>query len=131
MFIKIIERVADHEFHSNDYKSCTRTDFILRLVNMLYIDQPVQTGFSYDYPTNVTSDLTSFLDGLKAADFSDGVPQQNHSFLVGTLSSQNPVFTLNSTENAARATWHFAQTFFAEFPHYKPKNDKVSIWTES
>jgi len=98
---------------------------------MLYIDQPVGTGFSYDYPTNVTFDQTDLSSTIQISDFSDGVPEQNNTFYVGTASSQKPGNTFNTTENAARATWHFAQTWFTEFPEYKPKNDKVSIWTES
>ena len=31
----------------------------------------------------------------------------------------------------AHAIWHFAQTWFEEFPFYKPIDDKINIWTES
>ena len=31
----------------------------------------------------------------------------------------------------AHAIWHFAQTWFEEFPFYKPNDEKISIWTES
>ena len=48
-----------------------------------------------------------------------------------TLASQKPSHTLNSTASAAHALWHFAQTFFFEFPHYKPNDDRVSLWAES
>ncbi|KAL2043728.1 hypothetical protein N7G274_003247 [Stereocaulon virgatum] len=99
-------------------------------VNMLYIDQPVQTGFSWDILTNVTLDLTN-TDGPTPADFTNGVPQQNNTFMVGTLPSQEPANTVNTTQNAARALWHFAQTWFQEFPDYKPNNDAISIFTES
>ena len=98
-------------------------------VNMLYLDQPVQAGFSYDVPTNGTLDLTSgnvTVEGLSA-----GVPEQNNTFLVGTFGSQIQNSTANNTSNAARALWHFAQAWFQEFPAYKPNNDKISIWTES
>lgn len=27
--------------------------------------------------------------------------------------------------------WHFAQIFFSEFPHYKPADDRISLWSES
>ena len=27
--------------------------------------------------------------------------------------------------------WHFAQTWFQEFPDYHPNDDKISIFTES
>ena len=98
-------------------------------VNMLYIDQPNQVGFSWDILTNGTLNLTSY--AIKPQDFSNGVPEQNNSFLVGTFPSQNPGNTANDTQNAAKALWHFAQTWFQEFPEYKPNNDAISIFTES
>ncbi|OAX82780.1 hypothetical protein ACJ72_02868 [Emergomyces africanus] len=100
-----------------------------RKVNMLYIDQPVQTGFSYDALVNVTTDF--FSGDITIIDASNSVPVQNGTFRVGTYPSQNPHNTVNNTSNAARSFWHFAQAWFQEFPEYKPKNDKISIWTES
>lgn len=106
-------------------------------VNILYIDQPNQVGYSYDTPTNVTVDLSNAgvnddaEEKVKVADFSDGVPAQNNTFLVGTASSQNITFTANSTQHAAVAMWHFAQTWFEEFPQYKPHDEKISLFTES
>ena len=98
-------------------------------VNMLYIDQPVQVGYSYDVPTNVTVSAKS--GEVVAQDFSSQVPEQNNTLFVGTLSSQNSTSTANATERAAHALWHFAQIWFEEFPHYKPVDEKISIWTES
>ncbi|KAL8782900.1 MAG: hypothetical protein Q9213_005012 [Squamulea squamosa] len=96
-------------------------------VNMLYIDQPNQVGFSYDIPSNGTTDESE----ITIQDFTDGVPEQNNTFYVGTFPSQNPNTTANGTTNAARALWHFAQTWFQEFPAYKPNNSAISIFTES
>ncbi|KAI4197600.1 MAG: hypothetical protein LQ350_005834 [Teloschistes chrysophthalmus] len=111
-------------------------------VNMLYIDEPNQVGFSYDIPSNGTTDESE----ITIQDFSNGVPVQNNSFYVGTFPSQNPKNSANGTTNAARAMWHFAQTWFQEvrqpiftnavmlisqFPDYKPNNDAISIFTES
>lgn len=98
-------------------------------VNMLYIDQPVQVGYSYDIPSNGTLDQTTA--EIKLADFSKGVPKTNNTFLVGTFPTQIEDTTANSTENGAHALWHFAQTWFQEFPVYKPNDNRVSIWTES
>ncbi|MCJ1336656.1 hypothetical protein MMC09_001934 [Bachmanniomyces sp. S44760] len=98
-------------------------------VNLLYIDQPVQVGYSYDVATNCT--LDELTGNVTVADFSDGVPDQNNTFYVGTLASQNLTRTANSTVHAAHALWHFAQTWFEEFPYYKPNDEKISIWTES
>ena len=105
--------------------------------NMLYIDQPVQTGYSYDSLYNGTLNLADaqrqpfMFPSVQLGNFSDGVPEQNNTFLVGTFASQNMTTTANSTWHAATALWHFAQTWFEEFPHYKPHDEKISIWTES
>lgn len=102
---------------------------------MLYLDQPAQVGFSYDVLTNITLNLALREDGQVSstmpADFTDDVPEQNNTFLVGTAGSQSLTATANSTVHAAHALWHFAQTWFSEFPAYKPHDDRVSLWTES
>ncbi|KAK6844736.1 serine carboxypeptidase [Apiospora arundinis] len=60
-----------------------------------------------------------------------GLPEANLTSHYGTFASQNLSQTANSTAHAAHALWHFAQTWFFEFPHYKPDDDRVSLWTES
>jgi hypothetical protein len=79
---------------------------------MLYIDQPTQTGFSYDILTNGT--LDQFTSTISIADFSDGIPESNNTFLVGTFPSQNQNSTANTTTNGAEAVWHFAQAWLQE-----------------
>jgi carboxypeptidase C (cathepsin A) len=68
---------------------------------------------------------------MKPADFGDEIPTPNNTFLLGTTSSQDGNFTANSTIHAAHALWHFAQTWFEEFPFYKPDDEKIHFWTES
>ncbi|KAK7180819.1 carboxypeptidase S1 [Paraphaeosphaeria sporulosa] len=100
-------------------------------VNMLYLDQPVQVGLSYDKLVNVTVSSLTGSEGVEIADFSDGVPEQNNTFYVGTYPSQNENLTTQGTENSARALWNFAQVWFQEFPGYKPNDNRISIATES
>ena len=57
-------------------------------VNMLYIDQPNQVGFSYDYLTNGTRNVDS--GDITPDNFTNGVPPTNNTFYVGTFPSQNP-----------------------------------------
>lgn len=98
-------------------------------VNMIYIDEPNQVGFSYDIPTNVTINFND--ETVVPTDFSKGIPEVNATHRIGTMSSQKQENTVGLTEQAAHAMWHFAQTFFTEFPHYKPKDDRISLWAES
>ena len=75
-------------------------------VNMLYIDQPVQVGYSYDILVNGT--LKFLKDGnITVEHFCDVVPQQNNTLRIGTFGSQNPMHTANSSIHAAHAIWHF------------------------
>ncbi|RDL40815.1 uncharacterized protein BP5553_00794 [Venustampulla echinocandica] len=87
---------------------------------MLYIDQPVQTGFSYDTLVNGTiNQIHSPLD-ITVEDFSiSGVPTVNNTFLVGTFPSTNPLNTASLTTTAAFSAWQFMQTWTQD------------IWTES
>jgi carboxypeptidase C (cathepsin A) len=98
-------------------------------VNMLYLDQPSQVGFSYDIPTNGTLDIKEFI--ITPTNFTEKPPVSNFTFRAGTFSSQSLNTTANSTIHAAHAIWHFVQTWFSEFPYYKPNDDRISLWTES
>ncbi|KAH6615635.1 carboxypeptidase C [Chaetomium sp. MPI-SDFR-AT-0129] len=104
-------------------------------VNMLYIDQPVQTGFSYDVPTNVTVQLSEDNPStpiITPTDFGgDAVPATNYTFQIGTVGSQKWSQTTNTTELSAHALWHFLQTWLADFPHYSSADDRISLWAES
>lgn len=81
--------------------------------------------------SNGTQDLLDPSGDVIISDFTDGAPEQNHTFLVGTFPSQVINSTVNGTSNAARTLWHLAQVWFQNFPDYKPNDNRVSIWTES
>ncbi|KAH8658159.1 serine carboxypeptidase [Xylariales sp. PMI_506] len=105
-------------------------------VNILFLDQPNQVGFSYDVPSNGT--LMPVEDGpgqysLQPVlqNFTTGVPAPNLTHHPGTFSSLRASSTQNSTASAAHALWHFMQTWFFEFPHYKPHDGRISLWAES
>lgn len=91
--------------------------------NMIYIDQPVQTGFSTDgqVKTGALNTLTGDVDP----------PADGTSWLEinGNFSSQDPTHMVNTTLTSARAIYHLMQAFFDEFEQYK--RDNISIWSQS
>ncbi len=96
---------------------------------MLYLDQPVQVGFSYDVLVNGTLDLVT--GNITKLDNSEPIPKSNSTMLVGTFPSQEVDQTTSGTRNSAIAMWHFAQIWFREFPGYHPKDSRISLATES
>ncbi|KAK2882482.1 hypothetical protein FQN49_000312 [Arthroderma sp. PD_2] len=98
--------------------------------NLLYIDQPVQTGFSYDVLTNATFDLKT---SIFTPERPDDEPSDDGTLLSGTFSSGDSSKTANTTVNAARHMWNVLQVWTQEFdPYaYNRGNDKVSLWSES
>jgi carboxypeptidase D len=89
-------------------------------VNMLYLDQPVQTGFSYDTLVNGTTDLTKFPTVVTLLSPGSPPPQLNTTFMAGVFPSQNPKNTANMTQTAAVAAWHFMQTWMQEYGPLPP-----------
>ncbi|KUJ23315.1 alpha/beta-hydrolase [Mollisia scopiformis] len=102
-------------------------------VDMLYIDQPVQVGFSYDRLANGTLDALSTSLLPVVADFSiSGVPMQNDTLFVGTFPSLNSSTTATTSTIAASAVWEFLQAWLNGFPFYESCNDKgLGIWGAS
>jgi carboxypeptidase C (cathepsin A) len=96
---------------------------------MLYIEQPVQVGFSYDVLRNYSYDLLT--GNTTPLSPRDPIPEQNTTFQVGTYPSNNRTSTAQGSRNAAIALWHFAQTWFQEFPAYHPNDSRISLATES
>ncbi|EXJ94182.1 hypothetical protein A1O1_02575 [Capronia coronata CBS 617.96] len=87
-----------------------------RSSNIVFIDQPVQVGFSYDTPTNASLNLLD--ESIVMPPTGVPITQPAYSFLNGTFASENPLFTANTSQIAAQSIWHFLQTFLASFPQY-------------
>ncbi|KIW86111.1 hypothetical protein Z517_01505 [Fonsecaea pedrosoi CBS 271.37] len=87
-----------------------------RSSNIVFIDQPVQVGFSYDVLTNSSLNL---LDETTVTPPTAGpISQPSYTFLNGTFGSGNPSFTANTSQIAAQSLWQFLQTFLTSFPQY-------------
>ena len=100
-------------------------------VNMLYIDQPAGTGYSYVNRKNGTYDLvTETFHPLKDG---ESLPKLTDTLVAATLDPSPISTTLNTTAQAARVAWQFAQIFFQEFPKLPTKHEKseISIWGTS
>lgn len=99
-------------------------------VNMLYIDQPVGTGFSYDSLLNSTQDLLA--NTIASFDsYDESIPAENTTFLYGTFPSQDPTRTISTSQTAAKILWRFAQAWFTSFPEYTTSDKRVSLWGNS
>ena len=94
-----------------------------RSSNIVFIDQPVQVGFSYDLVTNASLNLID--ESLIYPPTSLPVTQPPYTFLNGTFSSDNSFATANTSAIAAQAIWHFLQGFLATFPQYNPDSRPV------
>ena len=82
---------------------------------MLYIDQPVQTGFSYDLLTNGTIEEVASPFAVTPVNPTDvHTLDLNTTYLLGTFSSQNPKSVPDTTIDAAEVAWHFMQTWMQQ-----------------
>ena len=95
-----------------------------RSSNILFIDQPNEVGFSYDTAANATRNLFSgevFEPPTAPGSDLPAFMYRNGTF--GTASyedAEDEVSTANTTDIAARATWHFLQSWLSAFPQYNP-----------
>lgn len=114
-----------------------------RSSNLLFIDQPTQTGFSYDERINAAIDLSkdfpySLESRMVPAPLAPGAPAWRN--VNGTFASGRVMDTQHSTALAARACWYFLQGFLSAFPQYNPgtrpnrttiEPARVNLFTES
>jgi carboxypeptidase C (cathepsin A) len=94
-----------------------------RSSNILFIDQPTQTGFSYDERVNASVDSKtdnppSLASRLPASARPADVPEWR--FRNGTFASGLTSNTEHLADIAARTPWHFLQGFLPAFPKYSP-----------
>jgi carboxypeptidase C (cathepsin A) len=94
-----------------------------RSSNLLFIDQPTQTGFSYDELVNASVDFSKDKPFVNESRVSPSpLPPDTPAwrFMNGTFSSGQDENTQDSTAIAARSCWHFLQGFLSAFPQYNP-----------
>lgn len=100
--------------------------------NVLYIDQPVQAGFSYSTFMNSTfnfNNLDPFASSITPFDSYNGdVPPENATFKYGVWADQNPSRTANTTENAMKPLWHFLQGWFQRYTTLHLFPHKLLTW---
>ncbi|RYO99253.1 hypothetical protein DL763_001617 [Monosporascus cannonballus] len=94
-------------------------------VNLLYIDQPVQAGFSYD---EATPGLVDMITGATAVGGrSSG--SSNYTVREGVFASQDATKAPVTTASAVEVLWEFTQAWMQEFQQYR--RDKISVWAQS
>ncbi|RYP41502.1 hypothetical protein DL767_001007 [Monosporascus sp. MG133] len=74
---------------------------------MLYLDQPVQTGFSYDKIINGTTGQSLLPYNVTLAEKYEDL---SYYTLPGKFSSQDPLNTTPTTGTAALAAWHLCRS---------------------
>ena len=77
--------------------------------NMLYLDQPAQTGFSYDEPLEGFVDMTT-----GDVNITQTPVESNLTVRAGRFASQGQGWTANTTALAASAVVQFLDLWFQE-----------------
>ncbi|RYP57809.1 hypothetical protein DL769_009259 [Monosporascus sp. CRB-8-3] len=99
---------------------------------MLYIDQPVNTGFSYDVLMNATMDIR----GNWSRDKSPSTNAQGNSKMmtepgiVGEGAADTDT-AVNTTATAIRALWVTLTAWLQDFPEFESNNREIELWAAS
>ncbi|KAG6358818.1 hypothetical protein INS49_012337 [Diaporthe citri] len=113
-----------------DSNSSTLNKLSLNLnSNMLYIDMPVQTGYSYTEIQNGTFNTNT--KEFTPLDNANQTVVTNQTTFLATMSSQSPSRTVNTTAQVAKQMWQIAQVWFQEFPERSTTNPEINFWTIS
>ncbi|KAG8168792.1 hypothetical protein KVR01_001541 [Diaporthe batatas] len=97
---------------------------------MLYIDMPVQTGYSYTEIQNGTfNTITKEFTPLEST--ADQTVESNQTTFLATMSSQSQSRTANTTVQVAKQMWQIAQVWFQEFPERSTTNPEINLWSIS
>jgi hypothetical protein len=87
--------------------------------NVLYIDQPVQAGYSYSTYMNSTFNSVNadpYASSITPMEDYDGdIPAENATFKYGVWADQSPSRTANTTENAMEPLWQFLQGWLEKY----------------
>lgn len=88
--------------------------------NMIFIDQPTTTGFSYSIPVPGYTESNYILPNTNDIIIlpNNTCPDYAQSASCGTYSTPNMTLTANSTVNAAPNFWKTLQGFVGVFPQY-------------
>ncbi|CAG8887255.1 unnamed protein product [Penicillium egyptiacum] len=97
--------------------------------DILYIDQSVQVGFSYDrLEEGVQSAFGEVsLDVNSESAKSAATPGSRRGF----FSSNDPKQTANSTQSVVQSTWLYLQIWLAMFDRRRSSNPTINIWSAS
>ncbi|KUI74065.1 hypothetical protein VM1G_09709 [Cytospora mali] len=98
-------------------------------VNMLYVDMPVQTGYSYTSILNGAFDTIS-KEFIPLNSTNQTVEATQETF-IATMSDQSQSRTANTSIQVAQQMWQISQVWFQEFPEWSTINKEINLWSYS
>lgn len=98
--------------------------------NLLYIDQPIHTGFSFDVPSPGRIDITTgriYRNGATPEEEDGAIPVLED----GIFSSQSGESTIGTSQNVARVLWTFMQAWSANSTLKVYSRPSIHLWSQS